>query len=158
MTTSLVVTLLAERSPAELESIREKTQADLNRLTVELEQVETAIAIQQRAMRSQRSAGSTATRGKTGSTRERVLKIVGASPQPMSPAEIKRTMAEQGGRQLAGGSLYATVKRLTEEGALHKVRDGLYTLPTRNGNAESGPTELGAHVPLSTVAVAPGAE
>lgn len=151
---SLIVTLLSERAPAELESIREKAQADLARLTVELEQVEAALALQARAARGQRFQGHRPA-GKAGSTRNRVLKIVGASDGPISPAEIKRAMAEQGGRQLAGGSLYSMIKRLTEAGALQKIDDGQYTLPTRNGDHASEPTENGASARPSTEALTP---
>jgi hypothetical protein len=57
MTTSLVVTLLAERSPAELGGIREKARDDLARVRVELEQVEAALALQAWASRPHRSRG-----------------------------------------------------------------------------------------------------
>jgi hypothetical protein len=100
---SLVVTLLSERSPAELESIRDKAQADLARLMVELEQVEAALALQAKAAKSQRSYATHRPAGKAGSSRNRVLKIVAASDGPISPSQIRHAMAEQGGRTLSGG-------------------------------------------------------
>jgi hypothetical protein len=148
---SLVVQLLAQRSPAELEGMRDRLRTDLNRLTVELEQVQAAI----KAQRPRKASGHTAPRRSHGkaSTRERVLAIVAASEAPIGPAAIKRAMEAEGGFVPQGGSLYSTVKRLTEQGELHKVADGEYTLPALNGT-DAGPTENGARAPQSTAATA----
>lgn len=151
MSPSLVVTLLSERSAAELASIRDKTAADHARLTVELEQIDAAIALQTRAAKGQRFQSGHRPTGKASSSRNRVLKIVAASPEPISPAQIRRAMGEQGGRVLSGGGLYTLIKRLTEEGELRKIADGQYTLPSRNGDAPTGATENGSGQPLSMV-------
>jgi hypothetical protein len=137
----LVVQLLSERSPAELEETRERLQADLSRTTVELEQVEAAIKLQRgRASRSARPHAS-GQRGKSGRTRKRVLAVIGASKHPIGVAAIKRAMEAEGGFVPQAGSLYSTVKRLTEQGVLHKVGDGEYTLPdkTASVNGHGGP-------------------
>jgi hypothetical protein len=147
---SLVVSLLSERSATELESIRDKARADLARLTVELEQIEAALVLQGKAAKGQRSYAAHRPAGKVGSSRNRVLKIVAASDGPISPAQIRHAMAEQGGHTLSGGGLYTLIKRLTEEGELRKIADGQYALPARNGDHASGPTKNGARDPLST--------
>jgi hypothetical protein len=148
---SLVVTLLSERSPAELESLRENLRTEHARVTVELEQVEAAIAHQQRAAKGQRfGAGH---RRKTGSTRQRILKIVGASSEPVGPAYIRDAMAAQGGKAPKGGSIYSMVQRMAREGDLLKIADGQYTLPVPNGT-DSGPTENGASARLSSAVAA----
>ena len=141
---SLVVQLLSERSAAELEGMRDQLQADLNRANVELEQVEAAIRLQNRPARSQHPAR----RGKSN-TRKRVLAIVAASEKPIGPAAIRRAMEAEGGFVPSGGSLYSTVKRMTEQGALHKAGDGEYTLPNKAAsvNGHAGPptdNEIGA--------------
>jgi hypothetical protein len=134
----LIVQLLSERSTAELEGMRERLRADLNRTTVELEQVEAAIRLQNRPARNSQRSG--ARRGKA-STRQRVLAVVGASDMPIGPAAIKRAMEAEGGFVPSGGSLYSTVKRMTEQGQLRKVADGEYTLPARaaSANGHGGP-------------------
>jgi hypothetical protein len=147
----LIVQLLSERSAAELEGMRGRLRADLNRTTVELDQVEAAIRLQNRPARS--SSRSSGRRGKA-STRQRVLAVVGASEHPIGPAAIKRAMEAEGGFVPSGGSLYSTVKRMTEQGELRKVADGEYTLPARNGADPSGPTENGASARLSTAVAA----
>jgi hypothetical protein len=151
MQSSLVVKLLSERSTVELEGLRDSLRTEHARVTVELEQVEAAIAQQQRASKAQRFGPR---RGKTGGTRERILKIVGESAEPVGPAYIRDQMAAQG-KAPKGGTIYSTVQRLARDGVLLKIADGKYTLPAQNGK-DSGPTENGAHVPLSTVAVASG--
>jgi Fe2+ or Zn2+ uptake regulation protein len=88
---------------------------------------------------------------KAGSTRQRILAIVGASTEPVSPAQIRHAMAEQGGFIPKGGSVYSMIQRLTEEGGLRKIADGQYTLPSRNGDAPTGATENGSGQPLSMV-------
>lgn len=135
----LIVQLLSERSPAELEGMRERLRADLNRTTVELEQIEGAIRVQNRPARSN-SPRSGGRRGKA-STRQRVLAVVGASETPIGPAAIKRAMEAEGGFVPSGGSLYSTVKRMTEQGELRKVADGEYTLPAKTAsvNGHGGP-------------------
>jgi hypothetical protein len=145
---SLVVTALAERSPAELESVRGKMQAELTRLTVELEQVEAAIALQQRTARGQASGR----RGKTGKTRERILAIVGESTEPVGPAYIRDALATQDEGAPKGGSIYSIIQRMAREGDLLKIADGQYTLPSQNGPAEPnlGPTENEGGESLST--------
>jgi hypothetical protein len=144
---SLVVTALAERSPAELESVREKMQAELTRLTVELEQVEAAIALQQRVARG----SAPGRRGKTGKTRQRILEIVGESTEPVGPAYIRDALAAQGEDVPKGGSIYSMIQRMSREGDLLKIADGQYTLPARNGEQDipQEPTEDGAGEPLS---------
>lgn len=152
---SYIATVLAERSPAELESIRDKARVELNRITVELEQVEEALTLQQRATKG-RPQATKQPRAKSGSSRERILKIVTASSGPMSPSQIRDAIAAEGGRQFAGGSLYAMIKRLTEEGALHKVSDGLYMLPSPDDDSSPhGPTENGTGARLSTGPLVP---
>lgn len=150
MTTSLAVTSLAQRPPTELATDREKKQADLARLTVELEQIDAAMALQARAGKPQRARSGR----KQGNSRKRVLDIVGASDEPVSPAQIKHAMAEQG-KTLSGGGLYQLIKRLVEDGELHKIANGAYTLPASNGSDPTHrPTENGASVPQSPVAAA----
>jgi|GEM_PF-6647622 len=141
----LIVQLLSERSAAELEEMRDRLHADRNRTTVELEQVEEAIRLQNRPARSLRSGSR---RGKA-STRQRVLAVVGASETPIGPAAIKRGMEAEGGFVPSGGSLYSTVKRMTEQGELRKVADGEYTLPAKTAsvNGHGAPltgNEIGA--------------
>ncbi len=149
---SLVVKLLSERSSAELESLRESLRTEHARVGVELEQVEAAIALQQRASKAQRFG--TGRRAKAGSTRERILKIVGASAEPVGPAYIRDTMAAQGGKAPKGGTIYSTVQRLAREGTLLKIADGQYTLPAHNGT-DAGPTENGASARQSSAVAAP---
>ncbi len=151
---TLVVQLLSQLSSAELEDMRERLRVDLNRTTVELEQVEAAIRLQSRPSRSHRQGGARRSHGKA-STRERVLAVVGASEAPIGPAAIKRGMEAEGGFVPTGGSLYSTVKRMTEQGELRKVADGEYTLPASNGSDPThGPTENGASARLSTAVAA----
>ncbi len=128
---SLVVQLLSQRSPVELEGMRDRLRTELNRLTVELEQLEAAI----KAQRPRKASGHSARRphGKA-STRERILAIVAASEAPIGPAAIKHAMEAEGGFVPQGGSIYSTVKRLTEQGELHKVADGEYTIPTKTAS------------------------
>jgi hypothetical protein len=145
---SLVVQLLSERPSAELEGTRDRLRNDLNRITVELEQVEEAIRLQSRPARSSHRPGGHRSRGKV-STRERVLAVVGASDRPIGPAAIRRGMEAEGGFVPTGGSLYATVKRMTEQGELRKVADGEYTLPLKTASANGHrrqftDTEIGA--------------
>jgi hypothetical protein len=136
----LIVQLLSERMSSELEGMRERLRADLNRTTVELEQVEAAIRLQNRPARSGSSHRSGSRRGKV-STRQRVFSVVGASDTPIGPAAIKRAMEAEGGFVPSGGSLYSTVKRMTEQGELWKVADGEYTIPTKTAsvNGHGGP-------------------
>ena len=122
-TASLIVTLLAERSTAELEGIREMMRADLSRLQVELEQIEAALALQQ-AARSQRSPSGAPSHGKMGAARQRILAIVG---------DIAQALDEDGGPPVPPGSLYSAIRRLRQEGTLDKVGHGVYALPSRNG-------------------------
>jgi hypothetical protein len=140
MTTSLAVTSLAQLPPAELAADREKKRADLARLTVEVEQVEAALAIQARAAKPHKTRSGR--QSKPGSSRKRVLDIVGSSDGPVSPAQIKHAMAEHG-KTLSGGGLYQLIKRLVDDGELHKIANGAYTLPAHNGADPSGPTENG---------------
>jgi hypothetical protein len=125
---------------------REKARTDLARLTVELEQVEAALALQARAAKPHRSRSGR----KQGNTRKRVLDIVASGDGPMSPAQIRQVMTEQG-KALSGGGLYTLIKRLVDEGELRKIADGQYTLPTPNETDSTGPTQNGARGPLSTV-------
>ncbi len=150
MTTSLAVASLAKQSPVELANDREKKQAALARLTVEIEQVDAAIALQAREAKPPRTRSGR----KQGNSRKRVLDIVASSDGPVSPAQIKHAMAEHG-KTLSGGGLYQLIKRLVEDGELHKIADGEYTLPARNGDDPSGPTENGASARLSSAVAAP---
>jgi hypothetical protein len=148
MTTSLAVQSLAKLSPAELESTREKARTDLARLTVEVEQIDAALALQARASRPHRSRSGR----KQGNTRKRVLDIVGSSAEPMSPAQIKQIMTEQG-KALSGGGLYTLIRRLVDEGEVTKVANGQYTIAAPNGT-DPGPSENGASARLSTAVAA----
>ena len=69
-----------------------------------------------------------------------------ASPEPVSPAEIRRALAAQG-HPLSDSGLYTMVKRLTEKGELRKIADGEYTLPSRNGSEPASANGSGAEAP-----------
>jgi hypothetical protein len=154
--TQYVVSLLAERPEDELRAIHEKARAEVARLQVEIDQIEQALAkqAQQQARRSPRPS-----RRKTasGGTRERVLEAVRGADDTISAAQIIAALRESGS-SVTSGAIRNMVRRLVDDGEIVRIREGAYKLTSRNGSdAEptSGPTENGAHVPLSTVAVAP---
>jgi hypothetical protein len=157
---SLVVTLLAERSPAELENLHGSLRAELTRLDVEMRQVEEAIALQGRQSRSRRPRSTTTGHrrpGKPSNTRQRIHDIFAAATEAIGQAYVKREMAKQDEPMPKGGSIYSMMARMTEEGELVKISHGLYMLVDRVGTdaTDHGPTENGASASLSRGPLAP---
>lgn len=123
-----MVSLLSDRPPAELERLRSRLEAErvridreAARVAVELEQVQEAQARQARrsGARSARTASSAPT------ARERVLKILRASPSPLSPAQIREQMLEDG----FGGSnsaIHNALRKLVDAQTISRLGEGLY--------------------------------
>jgi len=145
-----MVTALSERPTAELEAMRDKARADVGRATVELELAEQALAHQARAAKPHRARSGR----KQGSTRKRVLKIIAAHDGPISPSQIRLAMSEEG-KTLSGGGLYTLMRRLVDEGELHKIANGAYTLPANGSDQTHRPTENGASGAPSPLRAAP---
>jgi hypothetical protein len=152
MTSSLIVSLLSERPTDELTRARDKMRAEVARLTVELEQVEEALA------RAARKGGKTPKRtAKAGTARAQVLDYFRRNDRPLSPAEVYGALRLEG---FAGSksAIYNAFGKLHADGEIAKVNDGQYVLASRlairNATASDGPAELsknGEGRPLSTV-------
>lgn len=151
-----VAALLAERPAHELLESRAKAQAELARLTVEVEQIDQALAKQ--AQQQARRPGTRGRRkGASGGTRERVIQVVRAAPgDTISPAQIIAAMRADGS-SVSSGAIRNMIRRLVEEGDIDKVREGVYKLASRNGSSppNPGPTEIEGHGPLLTDLEAP---
>lgn len=157
---SYFVTILAKESPAELESLCAKLEAEYTRIGVELDLAKQALALQARQRRSPHSTATAPTqnrRGKPSNTRQRIHDIFAAAPEPVGQAHVKKEMAKQDEPSPKGGSIYSMMARMTEEGELTKVSHGLYMLTDRLGTdaIDHGPTENGAGARPSTALLAP---
>lgn len=126
-----VISLLAERPEAELRKMLARAQQELARLRgeiahseVEVHQMEQALALQAR-----REAGSSAQRGET---REQVLEAFRAASGVTSPAQIIEALRSEGAT-VGSGAIRNMIRRLVDDGAIERVSDGKYQLPSRNG-------------------------
>ena len=148
-----VVSLLAQRPEHELREIHQKAHAEVERLKLEIELIEQAIAkqAQQAARRAPRPSRRRASA--SGGTRERVLNAVGAgNGDTVSPAQIIAALRSDGS-SVTAGAIRNMIRRLVDEGEVVRIREGVYKLASRNGSsAESnaGPTENGTTEPLLT--------
>jgi hypothetical protein len=81
-----VVDLLAEQSEEALKQMRESVQAELARLTVEIQQIDQALA--KKSRRSRTGGGKL--------SRDQVVELVVRAGRPLTPAEVRDLVAEQG--------------------------------------------------------------
>ncbi len=152
MASSLVVSLLAQRPTAELESARDEARGEIARLQVELQQVEEALGRQARGKSHRPRSTMSRQPAKPGSTRKRILDFMSGQERPASPIQIRTAINEQGAG-LKGASIYNAIGRLVESGDLRKVADGQYQLASRNGStgeSHTGPSENGTGEPPFT--------
>jgi hypothetical protein len=116
-----VIDLLADQPEEALLAMREAVQKELARLTVEAQQIEQALARQQRKHRG----------GGHRLSREQVLEIVGESSDPMSPTDVHERL-QQLGIDASLNSVRNHLARLEKSGWLIRVDDGRFTLsPSR---------------------------
>jgi hypothetical protein len=145
-----VVSLLAERPEHELQAIREKARAEVERLQVEIDQIDQALAKQQQAARRTPRRGRRSSA--SGGTRERVLGAVAAADgDTISPAEIIAALRSEGST-VTSGAIRNMIRRLMDEGEIVRIREGAYKTTSQNGSAEEpnlGPTENEGGEPLS---------
>jgi len=141
MPTSLVVDLLAQQPEEELLALRAEAERAVQRLQVEIEQIDEALARVGRRRTARDSQG-----GPKTSTRRRVMDVIGEGGRAMSPAEVIEALNAQNLPTPKSGAIHNMIGRLAREGDLAKVGDGLYDLPGRSGaNGAAGlqisPTE-----------------
>jgi hypothetical protein len=122
MSQSIIVSLLADRPREELQRLEEEARAAQRRISVELEQIEAARALQTRR------EGSAGSRGRRGKTRQLVLQAVGASSGPSSPAGIIAHIFATAEKAPSKGAIRNMIGRLTEEGDLVRKGEGEYEL------------------------------
>jgi hypothetical protein len=131
---SPIVTLLAQRSDEELESMRATAQELLDQTQAELDLIERAQASKQpkRARRTSRR----------GDTKKRVLDFIAGSAEPVGPAQVRDGLNATG-PHVGDSAIYNMFRRLTESGELVRVEDGRYQVAARNGHRaeEIGETE-----------------
>ena len=127
-----VVSLLAERPPAELRTMLARAEQEVARLRseiahseVEVHQIEQALALQAR-----REAGSSTQRGET---REQVLEAFRVASGIATPAQIIAALRSEGAT-VGSGAIRNMIRRLADDGALERVGQGRYQLPSRNGS------------------------
>lgn len=142
-----IISVLAQLPREELEKLRTRAETDYRRIGVELEQLDAALA--QQARRDGRGLG----RGPGGETRQLVLKAVASFSEPSTPAQVVDAV-KASGALVSKGAVRNMVQRLTKEGDLERVADGLYRLagprpPTDYGAA----AEHGMPVPPARVRV-----
>lgn len=123
--TSPIVTLLAQRSDEELESMRTKAQDLLSQTQAELDLIERALASKKpkRARRVTRK----------GDTKKRVLAFIANSAEPIGPADVRDGLNATG-EPIGSSAIYNTFKRLHDAGEIERVGDGLYRIAARNGH------------------------
>jgi hypothetical protein len=152
-----VVSLLAQRPAHELQESRDKARAEVARLTVEIEQIDQALA-KQGQRQSRRSGPRGRRKGVSGGTRERVLDAVRSAPEDtITPAQIIAAVRE-GGAIVGAPAIRNMIRRLMDDDEIVRIREGVYKLASRNGSSvesNSGPTENGNRVPLLPVAAGP---
>ena len=165
MSTSPIVSLLAQRPSEELASLRGKMRAELEklaearkRLEMELEQVEDAIVRQGRQRGGK--AGKRKAQGNSGkaaagpTTRERVVGVLTDRERALSPSAIYTELQDRG---FTGSSsaVYNALSRLLEDSVVKKAGDGLYEFASPDSaenDAEQGSSKNGHHEPLSVAA------
>jgi len=149
-----VVSLLAERPEHELREIRGKARADVDRLLVEIDLMDQALA-KQAQQAARRTPRSTRRASASGGTREMVLNTLGAAGgDTTSPAQVIAALRE-GGSTVKSGAIRNMIRRLVDEGEVVRVGEGAYKLPSRNGStgeSHTGPSENGASEPPFTAA------
>ena len=147
--------LLAERPESELrkmlagaQATRDRLEADIARVGVEVQLIEEALAKQTRRGSRSASRGTGSTRR---GTRDLVLDAFAETvPGPSSPAQIVQAAHAQGAT-VTGGAIRNMIGRLVDEGLIDRVGEGEYNLASRNGvhpDAPSGPSENEAGDPL----------
>lgn len=122
----------------------------MDRLRVELQQVEDALARQaRRPARSQRSSGQMD--GKAGNTRQRIVAVLHDASEPMTPSEILAAL-KRDGPERSRGAVHNMLARLVDSGQIAKLGEGRYELASRS-NALAGealvPSENGNGTALS---------
>lgn len=146
-----VVSLLAERPEYELREIRGQARAEVDRLLVEIDQIDQALA-KQAQQAARRTPRSTRRASASGGTREMVLNALGAAgDDTTSPAQVIAAL-RNGGSTVQSGAIRNMIRRLVDEGEIVRVGEGAYKLPSRNGSSaesDSG-AENGASEPPLT--------
>jgi Ferric uptake regulator family len=144
MAHSLIVDLLAERPERDLRELREQAVAVRQRVSVEIEQIDEALAKQGRkrpsraARPSPSPSPSRPSPAPAGATRQRILRIIRDEGQT-SPAEIV-ALSKQQGKPLGKSSVYNMLKALTDTGVIVRVSEGVYELASANGSSPSKPS------------------
>jgi len=132
-----IVSLLAGLPESELRAMRDGTSAEIERLRIELLQVDEALTKQGR--RGGRGGGTRA-----GGTREQTLAALSNSPAGLRAGEVVTAVTSQGGGTSAG-SIRTTLARLLKEAAITRTPDGLYQVASQNGSAAA---DLSGDAPL----------
>src|SRR5262245_34054588 len=125
MTPRSVSDLLAEQPEEALRAMRDAVARELNRLTLEAEQIDEALA---KHARRSRSGGRRSDR----ITREQVLEVVRATNRAMTTAEVHDALVSQG-LEASPNSIRNHLARLVDQNeALVRLPDGRFApAPTR---------------------------
>jgi hypothetical protein len=139
-----VVDLLAEQPEPVLLQMRATIRADLERLSVEAQQVDAALAKKARRGGS-RSAGAGAPDRGEGLTRWQVYEVVKALGRPVAPPEVRDALREQGHPHVTTPQVRSHMFRLADVNkSLIRLPDSTYVVSSNNGG-----TKNEADTPLS---------
>lgn len=138
---SLIVKHLAKLPARELEDMRKNAQGELERVQVELRQIDEALK-KQRPSRTPVSGPN--------STRNRVKQYV-ADHGPVRPSEVFEGLSAEG-ETPKSGAIHNMMGRLVQDGDLVRVGDGFYELASNGSASQNAPPEAqgnGNSEPLS---------
>lgn len=114
-----IVDLLAEQSEEALRLMRDTAKAELARLTVEVEQIEEALA---RKTRKQRTGGGRL-------SRQQVFNIVWMSGRPVTAAEVREEIATQGVTVTLNAVRNHLNRLVDDDRRLMRYADGRFGMP-----------------------------
>jgi hypothetical protein len=121
-----VIDLLREQPEETLLEMQASIRADLERLSVELQQVEEALG--KKGRRRKASGSGTANGRSSGVSRETVYEVVRASAKPMKPSEVKDALQAQG-IVTTTNAMRTSLARLREQGRLESDEDNRFSVP-----------------------------
>ncbi len=148
---SPVAAHLATLPEPDLHKMLSKLEGEQARITVEVEQINDALAWKRRRTAVQTTARSAHRRARPGGTQKRILAAVASSDEPVSPAQVIAAM-EASGSTPSRGSIHNTIGRLVKNGLLTRLGEGQYQLASRDDSESepsAGPSENGSGEPLS---------